>query len=156
MALWSITSPHCHPSTPHADLAEKILLRIEREDLAPYETRGNRICRDHYDELVLPWQCEPPVEAFPKDKHVRQDWDRDGLREGAEQFFVGGQQMTIRQTGRVLSSASPVIRWREAHPHLAHTKDDVIEKGLREVRDLVGQEEIAIGKSSVLLLFKKQ
>ena len=48
-----------------------------------------------------------------------------------------------------------VTRWREAHPQLAGTENDVVVKMAREMREFLGGEELVIGRSCVLLLFKK-
>ena len=48
-----------------------------------------------------------------------------------------------------------VTRWREAHPQLAGTEEDVVVTMARDMREAVGGEEFVIGRSCVLLLFKK-
>ena len=155
MAFWAYASLRCHPSTPNAEKVQEILWRIEKEELAPYEARGNRICRDLYDELLLPWQCDPPVTAFPKDKSVRREWDRQGLQKTSEDYFITERKVALNDMETRFGSASMVIRWREAHPDLAFTKDDVVAKGMREIREVSGVEEMTMGKECVLLLFKR-
>ena len=155
VALWSFSSVYPHPSMPEGARLKGIMDRIEKEDLAPFEAEGNRICRNHYDDLVLPWQCDPPVEVFSQERFLRKDWDRDGLTEGAQDFFSPSHDVPIDAMSARLGTASMVIRWREAYPELAHTKDDVVAKGMRELREVSGRSKLDFGSSGVLLLFKK-
>ena len=48
-----------------------------------------------------------------------------------------------------------VTRWREAHPQLVGTEQDVVAKMAKEMKDLLGEGEVVIGSSCALLLFKK-
>ena len=54
-----------------------------------------------------------------------------------------------------LSTASMVTRWRESHPQLAGTEQDIAVKMAKEMREVLGGEELVIGQSCVLLLFKR-
>lgn len=155
VALWATCSLYCHPSDPRATQVQQVLEHIEQEDLGPFEAPGNRICRGFYDNLLLPWQCDPPITDFSKDMFVRKEWDRGGLSEGSAEFFAGARNVPLEVLGRRLSSASMVIRWREAHPHLANTKHDVVQTALRRLKEVLGRDEIDIGAGFVLLLFRK-
>lgn len=131
------------------------MFRLERENLAPYELPGNRLSRDSYDHLLLPWDCSPPVDSFLESGFTRLEWDRDGKLSNSEHFFLGDQAVTIERMQERLGTASMVTRWREAHPQLAGTEQDVVMKMGREMREIMGEEELIIGQSCVLLLFKK-
>lgn len=132
------------------------MFALERENLAPYELPGNRLARDSYDHLLLPWNCIPPIDGFPESGLTRLEWDRDGKLSDPDHFFLGDQVVTIEKMEARLGTASMVIRWREAHPRLAGTEEDVVARMAREMREILGREELIIGQSCVLLLFKKE
>ena len=103
-----------------------VLLELERETLAPYELTPNRLSRDMYDHLPLPWTIAQPVEAFSASEFVRREWDRDGVLSNGETFFGGVQLTPVDVFQKMLGTASMVTRWREAHPELVGTDQDVV------------------------------
>ena len=144
------------PSVPnHAQIQEE-MFRLEREELAPYELPGNRLCRDSYDNLPLPWDVDPPIKAFRQARFTKLEWDRDGHLSQPDHFFLGDEHVDLRRLQGQLSTASMVTRWREAHPELAGTERDVVEVVMREIRKAVGGDSLIIGKSCFLLLFKRE
>ncbi len=54
-----------------------------------------------------------------------------------------------------LGTASMVTRWRAAHPDLANTDKDLAIQTIQEIREAIGGEELIMGHSCTLLLFKK-
>lgn len=144
------------PSTPNAAQIQQLKFRLEREHLAPYELPGNRIARGGYDDLPLPWTVDPPVEGFPPPGFTRLDWDRDGVLSDPDHFFLGDRHVTIDQMQARLSTASMVTRWREAHPDKAGTEEDVVAVMVRDMRPILGREDLIIGSSCHLLLFKRE
>ncbi len=64
--------------------------------------------------------------------------------------------MTLGDIGKSLGTTSMMIRWRDAHPQLAGTDEDLIVKMIKELREILGGDEIVIGTSCTLLLFKKE
>lgn len=135
----------------------EILLRFERETLAPYETPSNRLSRDMYDDLALPWTIPAPVKDFPQELFVRREWDREGVLSNGESFFGGGRERSVDDLEKGLATASLVTRWREAHPDLAGTEKDVVEQFAIELREALGpdQSTLSLGSGTVILLFKK-
>lgn len=131
------------------------MFRLEREYLAPYELPGNRLSRESYDHLLLPWNCSPPVDAFLESGFTRLEWDRDGKLSDPEHFFLGDEAVTLKRAQKQLSTSSMVTRWREAHPQLAGTEQDIVVKAMSEMREVLGGEELVAGASCALLLFKK-
>ena len=85
----------------------------------------------------------------------RLEWDRDGKLSNPDHFFLGEETVSIEAAKKRLGTASSVTRWREAHPELVGTEQDVVEKMTRGVQELLGEDEIVFGRSCVLLLFKK-
>ena len=132
------------------------MLRLEREDLAPYETPANRISRDMYDNLLLPWNVTPPIAVFPESKFVKHEYDREGVLSNGESFFGGGSLANLGQVEKGLATASMVTRWRAAHPDLVGTDKDVVTKVVRDLRDALGGDvEVLRGSGTAILLFKR-
>jgi hypothetical protein len=134
-----------------------VLLELERTILAPYELEPNRLSRDMYDSLPLPWTIAQPVAAFPRDRFVRREWDRDGVLSNGSTFFRGVQPTPVDAFLQVLGTASMVTRWREAHPHLVGTEDDVVTAFGGRLREALGPgvTSLDLGAGTVILMFKK-
>lgn len=130
-------------------------MRLKGSNLVPFELAGNRLSSDWYENLLLPWNCSPPVHDFLETGFQRLEWDRDGKLSSPDHFFLGEETVSIEAAKKRLGTASAVTRWREAHPQLAGREQDVVEKMAREMRELLGEDEIVFGRSCVLLLFKK-
>ena len=88
------------PSTPNYQEVQKILLRFERETLAPYELPGNRISMEMYDNLPLPWNMNPPVKDFPQSDYIKHDYDREGVLSNGVDFFGGGSFTTLDEESK--------------------------------------------------------
>jgi hypothetical protein len=145
------------PSTPNYKKIMEIMLRFEREDLALYELPPNRLSRDMYDNLLLPWNVSPPVTAFPELKFVKHEYDRGGVLSNGESFFGGGRLATLDQVEKGLATSSMVTQWRAAHPDLVGTDRDVVTVFVKDLREALGStEEVLQGSGTVILLFKKQ
>lgn len=144
------------PSTPNYQKVQEVLLRFERETLAPYELPGNRLSMEMYDNLPLPWNVSPPVRAFPQSKYVKHDYDREGVLSDGVDFFGGGSFTTLDKESKGLSTASMVTRWRAVNPELVGTDKDVVRIFIRELKEaLGGQDWILRGMGTAILLFKK-
>lgn len=136
----------------------RVMLELEREILAPYELVPNRLSRDMYDDLRLPWDVRPALVAFPRDQFVRREWDREGVLSNGKTFFGDGNEMTsIDSFVQGLGTASMVTRWREAHPDLVGTDDDVVTAFAGRLRKALGPgvTELELGTGTVILMFKK-
>lgn len=126
-----------------------------REDLAPYELPGSRLARDGYDNLPLPWSFDPPIEGFSRDGFTRHDWDRNEVLSDGEHFFLGDHHVTLARYQEAVSMGNTVTRWREAHPQLVGTDEDIVVKGFRRIREALGGDELVVGASCSLLLLKR-
>jgi hypothetical protein len=134
------------------------LYHLEQEVLKPYELPPNRLSYDLYDDLLLPWNVDTPVSAFPESEFVRCEWDRNGVPREGNSFFVG-KQSTLDDLEKSLSTASMVTRWRAANPLLDGTEDDCVKARMTEIRKILGIHDsstITIGHACVLLLFKRR
>jgi trans-aconitate 3-methyltransferase len=144
------------PSTPNYQKAQEVLLRFERETLAPYELPGNRISMEMYDNLLLPWNVKPPVKDFPQLDYIKHDYDREGVLSNGVDFFGGGSFTTLDEETKGLSTASMVTRWGAANPKLVGTDKDVVKVFIQALREVLGgQDWILRGSGTAILLFKK-
>jgi hypothetical protein len=181
VALWTLASLYCRktlffssfysvpstliyifhtfsdPCTPNAAEVQRILFHLEREVLAPFELPSNRLSRDMYDNLRLPWDVVPPITAFSSSGFVRHEWDRDGILSNGNTFFGQTEEGSLDELETGLSTSSMVTRWRDANPELAWTDKDCVRETMKELREaLSGQETFIQGSGTVILLFKKQ
>ena len=177
VALWTVASMYCRkclawnpspvpmlnssanidPSTPNASRVQEILFELERNVLAPYETPSNRLSRDMYDNLLLPWTVSPPVAAFNPQFFTRKEWNRDGRLEGDGVFLMSrGESTSLESLERALGTASMVTRWRKDHPELVGTDRDCVTVTISKIREaLGGPEECMQSGATALLMFKK-
>jgi len=135
----------------------ELFLRLERETLAPYELPANRLSRDMYDNLPLPWTIPTPVTVFPEKLFVKHEYDREGVLSDGKNFFGRGTESSLDDVERGLGTASMVTRWREANPDLVGTDQDVVKTFIKEVREVLppGVETVLQGSGTAILLFKK-
>lgn len=147
------------PSMPNAPEVQKALFHLEEDVLKPYELPPNRLSRDLYDNLPLPWTVDPLVSAFPRADFVRIEWDRDGILTNEKDFLAGDKETTLQGLEKSLGTASMVTRWREANPDLANTDKDCVKVAMRQVREALGihaDNKLKMGSSTTLLLFKRR
>ena len=79
LAMFTCTSGYVHPSDPKRKEIQAILSNLEDNILGPYEAPGNRISRDAYVNLALPWTLPAPNATFSQASFVRKDWDLNGI-----------------------------------------------------------------------------
>jgi hypothetical protein len=158
-----LTTMIADPGTPNAAAVQRALSRLEDDILGPYETPGNHLSRTMYDNLMMPWQMEPPVAAFPSELFVRHEWNRDGkIEEGEDDFFGGSEVATLAELERALGTASMVTRWREDHVELVGTDNDCVRKTMRDIAEVMKIDDTDLpttklrsGNSTALLLFTR-
>jgi hypothetical protein len=115
--------------------------------LAPYESPSNRLSRNMYDELTMPWDLSPPVVAFSPEQHERREWNRNGvLSEGEADFFGGSEVSTLKELGESLGTSSMVTRWRDANPTLVGTEDDCVEVTMKRIALALGADDSKMAK----------
>ncbi|KAL0264259.1 hypothetical protein SLS55_000206 [Diplodia seriata] len=148
-----------YPSTPNIAAVQRVFDTFERVSLAPHSLPGNRLCRDFYRDLALPWQSDNPSPEFPEALFERHTWNVDGALDGpdGDDFFGGSVMMTPAKIAELLASTGPVQRWREAHPREAGTEMDAVSVMLRELEGVVGVGgEVKMGMGYALLFFKRR
>ncbi|KKY21602.1 putative methyltransferase domain-containing protein [Phaeomoniella chlamydospora] len=143
------------PSTPNAAEVQEILHDLEYNILGPYVVPGNKISQSMYENLKLPWQVDPPVNALQIESFRRIEWNKGGQCEDGKDFLVGNR-LRIDQYEKAMSTASMVTRWREAHPEAVGTDQDCVKLTITRLKKVMdGKFDFQIGAGVVLLLFKK-
>lgn len=136
---------------------QRIASRFEDEDLDPYKLKGNRLSRDLYSNLPLPWQISSPVDELPESLYVKHEFNRGGVVPEGQDFFGGSREQSLTDGEKALNTSSMVTRWREANPELAGTEQDCLKRTIRDLRAaLGGKESMVVGYAVVILLFKKK
>lgn len=134
----------------------KVLLRLEREVLAPYALPGNHLAMNMYDDLPLPWEVSPPVTAFSQAGFVKHEYDREGVLSNGVSFFNGSDILKLANIEKGFGTASMVTRWRAANPELVGTDKDVIAVFARQLKETLGEQDwVENGSGTAILLFKK-
>jgi SAM-dependent methyltransferase len=162
IALWT-SGPMCVlPSVPNHVAIQNALDKYE-EVLGDYMVLGNRLTRDMYVNLQLPWTLENPVPEFEEATFLRKEWGTGGDSEPGDQFFANQKPVDMDTLEKVLGTASPVTRWREAHPDTAGTERDLVKMLRREIEQSLheagverGKEVVNGGVTGVLLMVKKK
>ncbi|MAD87334.1 MAG: hypothetical protein CL912_30620 [Deltaproteobacteria bacterium] len=162
VALWTTGQLSIHPSVPNSEALNAALMDLEERDLQPFFEPGNWLTRNLYSELPLPWTLDTPVDEFDEAGFVRMEW---GTGENdAEEFFAGGAlTMDLDMMEKVMGTASPVQRWREANNEAVGTEGDVVKRMRREIERLLREAGVEEGKEiirgspkGVLLVVKKK
>lgn len=160
VALWCGGHPSVSPATPNYERVQAAINRLQGL-VAEYLTEGNRIARNNYVDLPLPWTVDPPVAEFDKKSFVRKDW---GVGEGKEpgEEFSNINEATLDMIELMMGTGSPVIRWREANKEKVGTEEDVVKIVRREMEEAFadagvekGKELLKGGAEGVLLLVKR-
>lgn len=144
------------PSTPNVTEVQRVLFKLERETLDPYELPGNRLSRDMYANLPLPWDLDPSLPfSASSTSFMRKEWDKDGIPSAAD-FLDGSEETTVSELQKGLGTASMVKRWREDPKN--KDKEDVVVSAMRELREALGEgvERLKVGGGTVLLLLRKE
>ena len=99
--------------------------------LRPFYAPGNLLVRERYAHLDLPWTLAQPVAEFDQSSFFRKDWVL------GEEFFLGQKEVDLDKWEKMMGTASPVTRWREAHPEDCGTERDVLRVSRREIERLL-------------------
>lgn len=157
VALWTSGDIRAHPSVPNAAAIQAAIDEHYERHMMPYYEHGNVVSRDRYVDLSLPWTLARPVPEFDESCFSRKEWDV------GEEFFVGEQDVDLDTFEKVMSTASFVTRWREAHPELAGTERDALKTLRKEIERLLHEAGVESGKETirgtvqgVLLIVKKK
>lgn len=164
VALWARTGMSVDPAQTPNGAAIKAALEVFHSELRPYERPGGVLTRDLYADLPLPWTLEDAVDTFDRRSFLRQVWNENReCNQGAQDADFGTKRiMTTEEFEKLLSTHSSVTRWREDHPDLASTENDLVGKLRRRIEALLhdvgvkpGEEIVRGGVAIVLLMVKK-
>lgn len=141
---------------PNSAAIQDLIDSHQDKYLLPYFEPGNILTRARYHGLPLPWTLDPPVESLDSSSFFRKDW------QVGENFFVGETEVDLDTFEKMMSTGSPITRWRQANPDLVGTERDClrelrrgIEKLLHEAGVEVGKETVKGTAAGVLLMVKK-
>lgn len=124
VALWTGGDLRVDKSmAEHVDL-QAVIDELD-EQLEDYLLPGNWLTRDLYRHIPLPWTCETPVPEFDESSFKRLEWNT-GPDSPSDCFFVKRQPLPPVLIELILGTASPVTRWREAHPEAVGTEQDFL------------------------------
>jgi ubiquinone/menaquinone biosynthesis C-methylase UbiE len=160
VAIWCSGSIKVDPSMPNAAAIRATIDKMEERDLKPYIDQGNLATRNLYVDMPLPWTLTPPVGDFNEASFFRKEWGPENF----EEFFVGSSMTVDMNTFEmVMSSMSPVQRWREANPDAVGTEREIVRAMRRKVEQLLHEAGVEKGKeivkgsgTAVLLMVKKK
>jgi SAM-dependent methyltransferase len=159
VAMWSTGPGRLHPSMPNVVAIQAVLDDIQERELKPFFEPGNLLAENLYVGLPLPWTLASPVADFDEATFFRKEW---GLTSDEE--FVVGSSLALNMDvfEMIMGTASPVQRWRDAHPDAVGTDRDVIKRMRTEMERLLHEAGVEKGKetasavvSGVLLMVKK-
>lgn len=139
VALWTTGEGAIAPDTPNAAKIQAALDRYVTEHLEAYYEPGNWLTKGRYASLKMPWDVG--VEGFGD--LVRRDW------EPTERWVNAPQEAPLDMFEMLMASASPQIRWYEAHPGVKGTEGDVLKKVRREIEDLLREAGVERGKEMI-------
>lgn len=159
VAIWTPGMLRVHPSVPNHAAVQKAIDDHEKEYLIPYFAPGNFLVKELYRDLALPWNLEVPEDAFDEKTLFRKEWDWTEDGDAASEKSL----ITMEMVEKLMDTASPVTRWREAHPDLVGTDKDavkvlvsVIKRPLHEAGVEEGKEVVRAIMGGVLLVVKKK
>jgi trans-aconitate 3-methyltransferase len=157
LAMWTASSFYCHRhTTPNPEKVQAVLFDLERNILSPYELPGNRLSMDGYDDLPLPW--DEGVPGFDEFTFVRREWNKGGKVEKGKTFLVAEPRRSLDELAKGCSTASMVVRWREANREalVKGEVEDCVDLTIKRLKEaLGGQDWLEGGPSTVLLMIKK-
>ncbi|KIW73511.1 hypothetical protein PV04_01624 [Phialophora macrospora] len=163
-------------TTPNGAKLQEFFKKFQEETLAPYELPGNRIARELYVNLGMPWECldrldgdDPGLKKllneFDEKEFVRLEFNKDGNMAPGESFFTGGIRVDFQRIKGLLGTVSPITRWREANKEkvekgeIEDVMDSVIRRSkeiMEEVPEGKGRDWCDIGSGLVVLVVKKR
>jgi hypothetical protein len=151
------------PATPNAARVQEALSELEDDILGPYELLSIRLTRNMYEDLEMPWDLKSPVSAFPQSLYQRFEWNRNGKLGEDDDFFSESAEMSLKELGDGLGTASMVTQWRKANPKAIEAGNDCVAITMKKIAIALGREDedygnvsLRAGSATTLLLFKRE
>lgn len=162
VAIWTAGSPIMDSSMPNIAAMQAAMKNIWEDEIRPFIEPGNVLATNLYIDLPLPWTLSSPVAEFDEPSYFRKEWGTSNSAE--EEYFLGDQPaVDMDRFEKVMSTFSPVQRWRDANPDAAGTDRDIvrmlraeIERVLNEAGVEKGKEAVKYNMSGVLMVVKKK
>ncbi|CAK7228647.1 hypothetical protein SBRCBS47491_006978 [Sporothrix bragantina] len=144
VAIWTTGDLRVHPDSRCGEAVQAVMDEFQARDLDPYMNEGNRIVRNKYLDLLLPWTVPEPVAEFPESSYIRRDWTM------SETFMTKGDvEVNMDVLEKVMSTSSPYTRWCEAYPDDVNTENDILRKLRRKVEGILQADGVAPGDERV-------
>jgi SAM-dependent methyltransferase len=148
IALWCTGSLYCDPySTPNAAKVQQVFSDVNREILGPFELPQNKLYRELYQDLELPWtikDSDPTIQAamaaFDQSKFKRVEFNKNGELEPGQKY-VQSMTSSLKMLQYGLGTTSGVNRWREAHKEQLERGEieDCAAYMIRRVKEVMAQ-----------------
>jgi hypothetical protein len=164
VALWVGGSIPVASSVPNHTAVQAAIDRLN-DGLGDYMEPGNKLARDLYVDLPLPWTLPTPVPEFDRASFTRKEWGTNdvGSEPRDEYYALPQPEVDLDTLESILGTMSPVTRWREANPGMENTEGDIVRTMRREIEGVlhdagveVGREILAGGVTGALVLVKKR
>lgn len=169
---WAAGDYFVDDDTPNAEEVRRVYKETESV-IEPFELAGNRHARQLYANLALPWTVETDdasiqedMKLFDQEKSGRTVFNPDGQ---PDDRFEGGYlrhtKASIKKMTAMLSTASPIVRWREANKEkiASGEVEDYVAQVARLTRETMakvpggeGVEELGFACSIVMIVLKKK
>lgn len=170
--VWVSGDYFCDDDTPNAEEVRKMWQQCE-DMIEPYELPGNRLCRKLYADLDMPWSIKSEdasvreaLSQFDRTSSSREVFNAKGQKDDR---FVGGYlrhtRAPISKLKAMLSTASPVTRWREANKEKIENGEveDYVEKCARLTKETMAKvpggekvEEMGFASGMVMIVIKRK
>ena len=113
---------------------------------------ANLLAEALYTTLPLPWTISPGKDAFDASSYKRIVYSQENGN-----ALMKSYPLKLEQLEQSIYSASPYVRWKEAHPDLAGGEDDLAKVHVSRMREVMGGEDvIEMEVKMVLIMFKKR
>ncbi|ORY63281.1 S-adenosyl-L-methionine-dependent methyltransferase [Pseudomassariella vexata] len=160
VAIWTSRFNFVHPSMPNRDAVQALADEFHDKYIRPYAQPGSMLSQNLYVDLPLPWTLDEPVAGFDQETFYRREWTGEY---DSDRFFADQAAVDLDTMEKMYSTASSVVRWREAHSDAAGTERDVLRIFRRSLEKLLHEAGVEHGKEwvrgsvgGVLLMVKKK
>jgi trans-aconitate 3-methyltransferase len=112
-----------------------------------------------YHDLVMPWELSPPCTEFEREHYRRKIWNEGGKASEDGSFLCGERWTSFEEYEAAIGTISAATRWREAHPEIANTDQDVVKKAFAKIRGILepeGVKELCMVGPSVVVSLKRK
>jgi hypothetical protein len=140
------------PTAPHASEIQALIETFYKE-LEPYRQERSNVAQDMYANLPLPWTLLPAISGFSESSFQRTVFSEENGNQ-----IAPSRKITLAQGERMYGSGSPIVRWREKHPELAGSGQDIVKVCFKKIGEILGNADAPLDVDTrlVLLLWRKE